>query len=121
MSNEDRYIGLPAVNRCVVVLIPTVAYFEWTSTCPESDSRTTLESLQEDVSAYLIPEVDAGPDAWLKRNYKAMFEQELENWYTDEAFWPADRSYKVFRKFFDVRFCSLVFDMGEGAIVRDIL
>ena len=110
---------LPTVNRCAVVLEPTSAYLEWAKSCPEGDEGLTLDEVREEGTVYLIPEVDAEPETWLKRNYKAMFEHELESWCTDDAFWPEDRSFKAFKGFFDIRFCSMVLDMGKGAIERD--
>ena len=70
-------------------------------------------------TVYLVPEIDAGPQTWLVRNYTPMFENELEAWCSDEVFWPEDRSFKVFQKFFKIRFCSMALDMGQGPIKRD--
>ena len=70
-------------------------------------------------TAYLIPEVDAEPDAWLKRNFATIFEHELYAWCVDTELWPKDRSFKAFKKFFNIRFCSMVLDMGKEPISRD--
>ena len=118
-GHGERGADLPTVNRYAVVLAPTEAYLEWARECPERDPELTLELLREDGTVYLIPETNAEPDNWLRRNYAAMFEHELDAWYTDDAFWPEDRSFKTFQKFFEVRFCSMVFDMGNGRIVRE--
>lgn len=118
-GGTERGANLPTVNRCAMVLEPTKAYLEWAKACPESDPDLTLNELRQEGTAYLIPEVGEGPETWLKRNYAAMFEHELYAWCTDESFWPEDRSFKAFRKFFKVRFCSMVLDMGKGAIKRD--
>lgn len=50
---------------------------------------------------------------------RAMFVHELDAWRRDDAFWPEDRSFEAFKKFFDVRFCSIVLDMGEDEIEKD--
>jgi hypothetical protein len=50
----------------------------------------TLEKLGEEGTVYLIPETDADPKNLLSRNFVAMFENELDVWYTDRAFWPKD-------------------------------
>ena len=121
ISTGDAQHGadLPTVNRCAVVLEPTKTYLEWARDCPEGDPDLTLEELREESTVYLIPEVDAEPGTWLKRNYRAMFEHELWAWCTDDAFWPKDRSFTMLGKFFNVRFCSIVLDMGQSQIERD--
>ena len=120
MGETDYQFGPPEVNRCAVVLEPTKAYLEWAKACPEGDPEPTLEDTCEEGTVYLIPVVDAEPDAWLKRNYEAMFKHELGAWCTDDAFWPKDRSFTAFKKFFAVKFCSMVLDMGEDEIEKDM-
>jgi hypothetical protein len=52
-----------------------------------------FSGLGEEGTVYLIPETNGEPDKWLRRNFGAMFENELEAWYTDRDFWPRDRSF----------------------------
>ena len=117
--NGEEGISLPIVNRASVVLEPTQAYLDWARECPEATPDITLKELSEEGTVYLIPETNDDPDRWLRRNFVAMFEYELEAWYTDRAFWPKDRSFKAFKKFFNTRFCSIVLDLGKGSIERD--
>ena len=72
----------------------------------------------EEGTVYLITETDADPEKWLRRNFGALFEHELDAWYMDRAFWPKDHSFKVFKKVFNVRFCSIVMDPGKGSIEK---
>ncbi len=121
MLTDDKQNGadLPTVNRCAIVLEPTDAYIDWVKKCCEDDINLSVSELNEEGTTYLIPEVDAEPDTWLRRNYAPIFEHELSAWCLDIALWPEDRSLKVFKKFFNIRFCSMVLDMGRGAIERD--
>ena len=112
-------IAFSIVNRAAVVLEPAQAYLEWARECPEALPDLTLEELGEEGTVYLIPETGAAPENWLRRNFVAMFEHELYAWYADQAFWPKDRSFKAFKKFFKVRFCSMVLDLGRGPIERE--
>jgi len=119
-TGDNKYDdGLPTVNRSALVVEPTKVYLEWARGCPDGDPELTLDEICEEITIYLIPEVYAEPEAWLKRNYKAIFEHELESWCIDDDLWPGDRSFKAFRKFFRVRYCSMLLDMGRGAIERD--
>jgi hypothetical protein len=117
-SGEEGTL-LPTVNRAAVVLEPAQAYLEWARECPETIPDLTLKGLGEEGTVYLIPETNNEPDKWLRRNFVAMFENELEAWYTDRDFWPKDRSFKSFKKFFKVRFCSIVLDLGKGSLEKD--
>ena len=110
---------LPIVNRAAVVLEPGQAYLEWAKECPEAIPDLTLKQLGDEGTVYLIPETNDKPDKWLRRNFVAMFENELEAWYTDRDFWPKDRSFKSFKKFFKVRSCSIVLDLGKGSLEKD--
>jgi len=118
-GSGEQNADVPTVNRCALVLEPASGYLEWTRICPDPDPNLTLAELCQEGTVYLIPEVDAGPDAWLRRNYKAIFENELNGWCTDDSLWPEDRSFKVFQEFFNIKFCSIVLDMGKGAIALD--
>ena len=86
---------------------------------PNASPDLTLEELDEEGTVYLIPETDAAPENWLSRNFIAMFENELNAWYTDRDFWAKNRSFKSFKKFFKVRFCSIVLDLGKGSLEKD--
>jgi len=119
-ARKDKHgAGLPKVNRNVVVLELTEAYLDWAKSCREGDVAITLDELCEEGTVYLIPEQDAKLETWLRRNYAGMFEHELAAWCTEESFGPKDRSLKTFKKFFKLSFCSIVLDMGKGAIERD--
>ena len=80
-----------------------------------------MEELIADSTAYLIPEQDADAEAWLFRNYKKIFEIELDGWCTDPSLWPKDRSLKMFKKFFTIYFCSSVIDLAEEPIEREYI
>ena len=118
-TNGEAEIILPIVNRAAVVLEPAQAYLEWARECPDASPDLTLEELDEEGTVYLIPETDAAPENWLSRNFIAMFENELNAWYTDRDFWPKNCSFKSFKKFFKVRFCSIVLDLGKGSLEKD--
>jgi hypothetical protein len=120
-SKDAAGPDLPLVNRAAVVLEPAAGYLEWAKECPDGLPDLTLADLREEGTVYLIPETDADPEVWLRRHYAAMFFHELFAWCTDEAFWPRDRSYKAFKKFFQVGFCSIVLDLGRGPIEREDL
>jgi hypothetical protein len=113
--------NLPTINRFVLVIEPTTAFLEWARKFPDEDPTLTLDELLEDTSAYLMPQIDPYPDSWLAQNFRKIFDIELSDWCVDPALWPKDRSFKAFKEFFAVRFCSIVIDMGEGPIKREYI
>jgi hypothetical protein len=110
--------NLPTINRFVLVVEPTNVFLEWARKFPDEDPKLTLDEFLEDVSAYLMPQVGENPDSWLTQNYRTIFEIELNDWTVDPTCWPKDLSFKAFKEFFNVRFCSIVIDMAEGPIKR---
>ncbi len=83
-------------------------------------SAVTVDEANEDRPVYLVGE-DAAEDldAWLRENYETIFEMELRGWYTEEGLWPKDRTYELFREWFDVECHSVIYDMGGGPIYDD--
>ncbi len=47
----------------------------------------------------------------LREFYELIFEQELMGWCTDPQTYPSPRTFEMFRKWFDVEFHSMVFDL----------
>ena len=69
---------------------------------------------------YLIPDYDTQEEAEgiLEEVYEAIFEAELDYWNRDTGTWPAERTYAVFRKWFEVRFYPLIQDLvGEAQVL----
>jgi hypothetical protein len=114
----EEGIILPMVNRAALMVEPAQGYLEWARECPEAIPDLTLKELCKEGTVYLIPETNADPDSWLKRNFVGIFEHELDAWYRDRIFWPKDRSFKAFKKFFKVRSCSIVLDLGKGPLEK---
>jgi hypothetical protein len=122
MNNHEKedcpMPDLATINRFAVTLIPTEACLEWINSCP-NDRATTIAEVQREPTVYLIPQGRAKPESYIRRHYRAMFEEELNSWYTDPEMWPKDLSFKTFTKFFTIHVSSMVFDLGSAAIVKE--
>ena len=110
---------LPTINRFAVILLPTQACLDWIKSCPGGDSCPILDELRREPTVYLIPEGKAEPESYVRRHFKAMFEAELGSWYSDPALWTAAISFENFKRFFEVRIGSMVFDLGPGPIIKE--
>jgi hypothetical protein len=113
---------MDTINRQVAVIKPTEPYVAWINSLPGmSEDPSTIESLNNDCTALLLPYFDDDEESlkFIKRIYKRIFEIELESWSTDKKAWPKKRDYALFRDWFKIEFHSEVFDFGEGSIEID--
>ena len=105
---------MPGVNRSVMVVKPKQPFLEWLNSLDNDDEMNlTLEELQIDSTAYLVPEFETSEDqaeivVW---SHKYVFEEELMAWYTFEEEWPPIRDLDTFLEWFEVDFHSTVVDL----------
>jgi hypothetical protein len=107
---------MPVVNRGALILRYKEPAVRWINDADPSPSShpVALESANEERNVYLISD-SAGDDSqslerWLKRHYAEIFEIELEGWYTDAALWPKQRSYELFRQWFEPELHTVLID-----------
>jgi hypothetical protein len=107
------------LNRNAIILKPKQPFIEWINS--HDGEVMTLETILGDLTVFLIPENDSEEDFFeeLEHNWSNLFEDELNGWYTDEAMWPQDRTYAMFREWVEVTWHSVVEDLGDGGIVDD--
>lgn len=109
---------METINRFAVVVRPLAPFADWVNSAAVrgTDDLVSLESLQEDATVVLTPEMDTNDQAldWLKTRKPKLFEMELESWCTDRATWPEKRTARLFDLWFDLEVHSMVFDaVGE--------
>jgi len=112
------------INRAAVILKYRAPFVKWANDADpyKDDPGTTIEEVNEDCTVYLIREDDAEKlEEWISLNFKALFESELEDWYTDESLWPKKRNRKLFDEWFEVQCHSVLIDTVGSAIVDDEL
>ena len=90
------------VNRSAIVVIPKQSFIDW------------LHFVQEESTVYLIPVVEDRESLgrFLGKHCKAIFEEQLDAWITDDTLWPPDRSFELFSRWFAVSFHSMVYDFS---------
>lgn len=107
-----------SIDRSAIVVKPKKPFFDWVNSIYPDDEPI---SEKEENNIYLIREMDNNEQAlnWIKRNFDALFTNELNDWYTDEIKWPKKRTFKMFSNWFDIEFCSMVLDLEEFDITKD--
>ena len=105
------------VNRGLVTVLAKEPFREWLQALPDP-CDVTLEEINEDRTAYLIPEFedDKEQEKVLKKVYAMIFEDQLFGWWTREEDWPRKRDLRTFRKWFEPQFHSVVEDLVDDVL-----
>ena len=83
------------LNRAALLLHYKAPAVRWIDDVDPNPSATpvTLEDVNSERTVYLISDEDADSAdavrAWVEVNFRALFESELEAWYTDPDLWPS--------------------------------
>jgi len=105
------------INRNAIVVTSKKPFIDWLiSVEPQSSIQLEMEG-----NIYLIREKDSNEaiENWLKRNYDKIFQNELNDWYTNEINWPQKRTFKMFKEWFDYKIISMILDIEESEITKD--
>jgi hypothetical protein len=119
--------GRVVVNRAVLLRkykMPTIKWINDADTY-NSDSGISLEVVNEERTVSLITDDDTdGPDAVdrrVKKNWRNLFEIELEGRYKKPDLWPNALTLKLFRQWFTVEHHTVMHDTVGGKIFYDSL
>jgi hypothetical protein len=109
------------LNRSALVVTPKQPFLDWLHRVDPESQDMTLAELASEASVYLLPEceTDKALSPALRKFCEEIFVEELDAWYRDEEVWPEDRSFKVFRRWFDYQHYSLVFDLSDKPLIRE--
>lgn len=106
-----------SINRNAIVIKALKPFFDWVNSIyPQNPIAKTEEN-----NIYLIREKDSNEEIerWLKRNFDEIFQNELNDWHTDDKDWPQKRTFTLFKQWFDYEIHSMVLDLEETAITKD--
>ncbi len=103
-------------NRSVVNIYPTKLYVDWLNYIRGSDVSLGLNDIEP--ISFLIKDFDDISEFyyWLENNFQLMFEIRLKYSCIDKSLWPEDRTFFVFKKWFDIRFTNLILDLQDDLI-----
>ena len=113
------------LNRAALILRYKKPAVTWINEADpyRNDPASTLSSVNEECTVYLLSDRDAETPAtlakWVKRNFQNVFESELEGWYVDESLWPSGRDFKMFNEWFTVECHTVIVDTVGGEICDD--
>jgi hypothetical protein len=104
------------VHRSALSVIPKRPFIDWLKSIDDDD----YSDLFNDTDLYLIPdfEEESQIEKWLIKNYDMIFCDQMNHWYTDEDIWVKDRTFKLFKQWFDYSVFTMVWDTLEGPIKK---
>jgi len=111
---------MKTINRTALYVFPKQPYIDWANSF--DDGGPTLSPEKAHGTTFLIQDRydEFNFEKWLKKNFREIFEQELESWMMNPDDWPQKKlTYKMFREWFEVRVAGLSVDMGKGPIVTE--
>ncbi|WP_340106826.1 hypothetical protein [Rhodohalobacter sp. 8-1] len=113
------------VNRTALLLRYKEPAIQWINEAdPVEDAMVLSEKeVNAERTVYLISDDDGEnketQQAWVKQNFRNLFESELEGWYTDPDLWPQPLTLKLFREWFDTEFHSVIIDTVDEPLFDD--
>ena len=108
-------------NRSAIIVNPKHSFIEWANLCNESSNEDLNQRLEEN-HVYLIDwTYGEDIDRVLSPYYVNIFEYELSSWNSIKKEWPQNRSYELFREWFECRVCNDLFDLEMAAIESEKL
>ena len=113
------------VNRAALLLRYKEPAVRWINEADPYTDKPVIElkDVNRERTVYLISDEDGDNDKsverWIKKNFKLLFEAELEGWYTDPTLWPKNRSFKMFKEWFDIECHTVLIDTVGGEIYDD--
>jgi hypothetical protein len=80
-----------------------------------------MNDLVLEPAVYLIPECETGEEVaqFLRELCEAIFVEQLDGWYRDQATWPKDRSFAVFSRWFDLEHHSMLMDLCDEPLIPE--
>ncbi len=111
------------LNRSAVIVRPKRRFLEWTKQDDTTGvAEAVFESLRRQPHVYLLPTYDdpTSQNEVLEDFWPAVFEAMLDRWVTDETLWPKDRTFQMFRTWFEIQIGSAVEDHYVDEPLEDI-
>ena len=111
---------MPLLNRSLLIVRPRRPFLDWYLSLDDAED-VTLEDLREEPTGYLLSEYELEEDreAVLEHFWDLVFEHELMAWSNEEKAWPRQRTFTMFRDWFEVELSSLVIDIVDAPLLTD--
>ena len=105
------------LNRSAVVMRPAQPYLDWARSVSR-DGDGVAPGPHDEQTVWLVPEIEDENecDEVLQAGWQALFANMLGEWSTLESEWPQNRTYEMFREWFEIDVHSMVIDLVDGPL-----
>ena len=109
------------LNRTAIIVRYREPFVRWINEADPYTEDPDISVGPDEQTVYLIHQIENRDelDEWIALNHEALFESELEGWYTDETLWPGNRTLEKFREWVDVEYHTVVLDLVDGPLLDD--
>lgn len=107
------------VRRTALVLTPKQALYDWVNSIEPIDPKELGQIIGEP-DVYLLPDFETTEqmERWLRKHFDWFFCEQLNNWCIDEDLWVQNRTFKMFKVWFDYSLHTMVWDSQKGPIEK---
>ncbi len=116
--DDDMVCYFDMINRHALIVQGKKPFFDWINATSPDHEPVNPKRVEKNI--YLIPSFDFLDDTreWIKENFDLIFENELNDWYTNKTKWPRDRTDIMFKKWFEVEMVTLVRDVLDEPVFK---
>ena len=106
------------INRAALIVRPKQPYVDWANSMDDGGPKADLRHLREDLSIYLVEEIDSLEDLALLIDgyWEWIFHEQLTGWMTDSELWPPELTREMFLEWFDCELSTMIWDMLKTRI-----
>lgn len=126
-KGEVIHLGTPPsyiVDRCALIVWAKEPFLDWLNQLPDNEPghSYTLAQVNDEPCLYLLPpySFDDEKEELLALVKPTVFAKQLEGWCTNPDWWPRIPFDKEFDAWFEYEMPSLVLDLVDSPIDRDI-
>lgn len=110
---------MKTINRTAITIKAKEPYVRWANSFQDGGPQINIKDLHS--VTYLIPDTydEFNYEKYLKKNFKSIFESELEAWMANPSVWPQKLTYKDVKEWFDIQVSDMIFDLGKGDVITE--
>jgi hypothetical protein len=105
------------INRAALIVRPKQPFIEWARSIEDE----IVPQAEGEQTVYLIPEHDTPKEfeKILKEIWSYVFESQLCGWHVEEDAWPKNRTYSMFKLWFQIECHTVIEDLCGDPIEDD--
>ena len=114
---------MDVINRSAVIVMPAEPFLKWLQQVDPTSGELNPRRLETGAYDLFAPPYDTEEEAFthLEEVCAEIFEKQLDGWYRVASSWPVNRTFDIFKRWFEYRFHSMLVDLCEDPLEHDEL